>query len=223
MSRIILVAGATGGVGSMIVQQLQDSGKQIRLLVRNRKQAVAMFGSTIETAVGDTRKPASLKAAIANIDEIICATGSRNPGSENSPEQVDYRGVDNLVQAAVEAGVHQFVLVSSIAVTKSDHPLNRFGRVLEWKLKGEQALRTSGLAYTIIRPGGLTDGPGGNKRLSIGQGDQITGMVSRSDVARLCIAALNEPAARNVTFEVVENGGEPLKKIGEYFKVLKPD
>jgi uncharacterized protein YbjT (DUF2867 family) len=223
MSRTILVAGANGGVGSQVVRQLLERGEQIRLLVRDAERAVQMFGPQPEVMVVDTRVLGSLRNAIKDIDYLICATGSRAPGTDNSPEQVDYHGVANLAQSASETGVKHFVLVSSIAVTKTDHPLNRFGRVLEWKLKGENALRASGLPYTIIRPGGLTDGPGGIKRLLIKQGDQITGMISRADVARLCIAALDELAARNVTFEVVETEGEPLKNTGEYFAGLSPD
>ncbi len=223
MRRRLLVAGATGGLGTQIVRQLLDRGEKICLLVRDENRAAQMFGTAPEVIVGDTRNPESLRTVVENVDAIICSTGSRSPGTDNSPEWVDYIGVSNLVQAAQQADVKHFVLVSSIAVTKPDHPLNRFGRVLDWKLKGEHTLRDSGLAYTIIRPGGLTDSPGGIKRLLIGQGDKITGMVTRADVARLCIAALDEPAARNVTLEVVETEGEPQSNPTEYFDRLKPD
>jgi uncharacterized protein YbjT (DUF2867 family) len=93
-------------------------------------------------------------------------------------------------------------------VTHPDHPLNAFGQVLTWKLKGEDALRGSGLNYTIVCPGGLRDEPGGRYRLRFDQGDRMTGMISREDVAEICIQALDEPAARNLTFEVVQTGEE---------------
>ena len=223
MSRILLVAGATGGVGSLIVRQLLDRGDAVRLLVRDRQRAIHMFGSAPDVLVGDTRDLGSLKAAVENVAAVLCATGSRTPGTDNNPERVDFLGVSNLAEVAARAGVKQFVLVSSIAVTRPNHPLNQFGRVLEWKLKGEEALRASGLTYTIIRPGGLTDGPGGIKHLLITQGDTITGRISRADVAQLCIAALDEPTARNVTLEVVETDGEPQKNALEYFGGLNKD
>ncbi len=223
MTGKILVAGATGGIGSLIVQQLIDRGEPVCALVRDRQRAEEMFGSPPELIVGDTRKPESLKSALGNVTAVICATGSRAPGSDNSPEQVDFHGVANLVQAAVRAKVDHFVLVSSIAVTKPDHPLNQFGRVLEWKLQGENALRASGLSYTIIRPGGLTNNSGGSKRLLVSQGDHITGMISREDVARLCITALDVPGARRVTLEVVETKGEPIEDFSQYFAGLSPD
>jgi len=223
MRRKILVAGATGGVGSKVVRLLLDSGEQVRLLARDKERAFQMFGPTPDIWVGDTRVSNSLTEAVEHIDALICTTGSRTPGTKNDPEQVDYLGVANLVHSAVQAGVKHFVLVSSIAVTQTDHPLNKFGRVLDWKLKGENVLRKSGLPYTIIRPGGLTNNPGGTRRLFIAQGDKITGKVSRADVAMLCVMALDEPAAKNVTFEVVESDGQPQRSLVEYFGGLKAD
>ncbi|MBF2015902.1 MAG: CIA30 family protein [Rivularia sp. T60_A2020_040] len=108
----------------------------------------------------------------------------------------------------------QFILVSSAGVTRPGRPginleeeppavkLNdQLGGILTWKLKGEDTLRASGIPYTIIRPCALTEEPGG-KELILEQGDNIRGKISREDVAKLCVQALQEPSACNVTFEV---------------------
>jgi len=108
----------------------------------------------------------------------------------------------------------QFVLVSSAGVTRPGRPginldeqppavrLNdQLGGILTWKFKGEDSLRQSGIPYTIIRPCALTEEPGG-KELICEQGDNITGKISRDDVAEICIQALKEHKACNVTFEV---------------------
>lgn len=219
-----LIAGSTGGVGRQIVSQLLVDGLTPRLLVRDEERARPIFGDRPVMVAGDTRDPASLAPALEGIHYVICATGSRTPIGGNRPEKVDYEGVRNLATAARAAGVLRFVLVSSIAVTRPDHPLNQFGRVLDWKLKGENALRESGLEYTIIRPGGLTDEPAGKTALKFDQGDRISGQVSRADVARVCIAALENPAARNVTFEMIALPGEPPQTtLGELFASLEPD
>ena len=98
------------------------------------------------------------------VDYVVSALGSsgqRDP--ENRPELVDYGGVKALAEAARSAGAKQFVLVSSIGVTHPDHPLNHtLDNVLQWKLRGEQAVRATGLPYTIVRPGVLTNDPGGS-------------------------------------------------------------
>jgi uncharacterized protein YbjT (DUF2867 family) len=108
----------------------------------------------------------------------------------------------------------QFVLVSSAGVTRPGRPginldeeppavrLNdQLGGILTWKLRGEDSLRTSGIPYTIIRPCALTE-EAGSKELIFEQGDNIRGKISREDVAELCVKVLQQPRARNLTFEV---------------------
>lgn len=108
----------------------------------------------------------------------------------------------------------QFVLVSSAGVTRPGRPginleeeppavkLNdQLGGILTWKLRGEDSLRESGIPYTIIRPCALTEEAGG-KELIFEQGDNIRGKISREDIAKLCVQALQQPSACNVTFEV---------------------
>jgi len=223
MSGIVLVVGATGGVGQHVTRKLLERGEPACLLVRNAVRIRTLFGDVPCVFVGDTRQPDTLTPPFQNVRAVICATGTTTPVGSNSPEHVDYEGVCNLVKAARAASVEQFVLVSSCAVTKPDHPLNNFGQVLTWKLKGEDALRASGLTYTVIRPGGLTNEPGGQAALSFGQGDRISGMVSRADVAEVCVQALQQPSARNVTFEVVQAQGAPVDDWATLFATLSPD
>lgn len=114
------------------------------------------------------------------------------------------------------ANLPQFILVSSAGVTRPGRPginldeeppavkLNdQLGGILTWKLKGEDSLRESGISYTIIRPCALTEEAGG-KEFIFEQGDNIRGKISREDVARLCVEALQQTKAYNVTFEVKE-------------------
>jgi uncharacterized protein YbjT (DUF2867 family) len=73
--------------------------------------------------------------------------------------------------------------------------------VLKWKLKGEDTLRASGVPYTVVRPGGLINKPANELAVTFAQGDTTTGTISREDVALICIAAIQQPAARGKTFE----------------------
>jgi uncharacterized protein YbjT (DUF2867 family) len=130
----------------------------------------------------------------------------------------------------------QFILVSSAGVTRPGRPginleeeppavrLNdQLGGILTWKLKGEDSLRASGISYTIIRPCALTEEAGG-KSLIFEQGDNIRGKISREDVAEICLQALQQPQACNVTFEVKQ--GEDRASSIEWQKLfaqLQPD
>ncbi len=130
----------------------------------------------------------------------------------------------------------QFIHISSAGVTRPGRPgLNleeeppavrmndQLGGILTWKLRGEDAVRESGLSYTIIRPCALTEEPGG-KALVFEQGDNIRGKVSREDIAELCVQALEQPKACNLTFEVKEaESGKGSRDWENLLSALKTD
>jgi uncharacterized protein YbjT (DUF2867 family) len=198
----VLVAGATGGTGRALVRNLVDQGFAVRAFVRDENKARVVLGDDISYAVGDVREIDSIRPAMQGIDYVISAIGSSRSDPTNNPEAVDFGGVRNLADAASEASIRQFVLVSSSGATQEDHFLNKnFDNILNWKFKGEEALRASGVGYTIVRPGGLVNTPGGEFSIVFAQGDTTTGRISREDVALICIAALQQPAALGKTFE----------------------
>ena len=199
---VVLVAGATGGTGRALVRDLDAQGYSVRALVRDEDKARVVLGDDIEYALGDVREIDTLLAAMDGVNFVISAIGSSRSDPTNNPEAVDYGGVKNLADAAAATGVRQFVLVSSSGVTDEDHFLNKaFDNVLIWKFKGEEALRSSGVPYTIVRPGGLVNTPGGEFSVVFAQGDTTGGRISRQDVSLICVAALQEKSAINKTFE----------------------
>ncbi len=220
---IYLVAGATGVLGQKLVSKLLLRSQHVRALVRDADKGRALLGENLEVVEGDVRRIDTVHDVMMNVHTVICAAGARTAEGTNTPEQVDYEGVRNLVLAAQHAAVKRFLLVSSLAVTRPEHPLNRFGHVLDWKRRGEDALRDSGIAYTIVRPGGLTDEPGGQKGILLGQGDTISGRISRADLAEVCLRALDSDRTQNTTFEVVETDGLPPSDWDALFDALKPD
>lgn len=224
--KTVLVAGATGQTGSLIVSELLANGYEVRALVRDKAKARLTLSDKVELFQADIKDPATLAAAFAGADAVISAVGARGAKGPDRPEMIDYQGVKNLVDAAVANRSRHFVLVSSRSVTQVDDPLNKmFGNVLLWKLKGEDALRASGVPYTIVRPGGLVNAAGGDKDITLEQGDAATGQttITRADVARICVQALHYPEARNRTFEAGEGTGPPVTDWRAKFAALKPD
>lgn len=181
----ILVAGATGGVGQLVVANLVAQGIPTWVLARSVEKAQALFGDRVTPIAGDLRNLPPLP----EVSHIICCTGTtafpspkwdfdlpaepltwgriyfdaeyRRSHSRNSPMQVDGQGVANLIAAAPRS-LERFVFVSSCGVDRKDQfpysALNAYG-VLDAKQQGETTLRQSGLPYSIIRPGRLIDGP----------------------------------------------------------------
>ncbi|WP_138501575.1 SDR family oxidoreductase [Nostoc sp. PA-18-2419] len=186
---LVLVAGATGGVGQLVVGKLLEKGFRVRVLTRNAAKAQQMFNQQVEIVVGDTRQPATLPAATSDVTQIICCTGTTafpsarwefeqppnliewgiiflNPQfsqakAKNSPAQIDAQGVSNLVAAAPK-NLQRFIFVSSCGILrKNQFPFSVLNAfgVLDAKHKGEESIVDSRLPYTIIRPGRLIDGP----------------------------------------------------------------
>ncbi|MDB9307612.1 SDR family oxidoreductase [Aphanizomenon sp. CS-733/32] len=250
---LILVVGSTGGVGQLVVSKLLEKGLPVRILTRNAEKAAKMFNDNVEIAAGDICEPSSLTAAMVNITSIICCTGTTafpsvrwefnqtpnifelglaifNPHfledkAKSTPTKVDTQGVINLISAAPN-NLNRFVFVSSCGILrKYQFPfniLNLFG-VLDAKEKGEQAIINSGIPYTIIRPGRLTDGPytsydlntlftatsKGKLNIIFGKGDTISGDTSRIDVAATCVESLFYQSSVNKVFEIVNQGNRP--------------
>ena len=136
-------------------------------MVRNPDRASGLPAEA-KVVQGDVTQPDSLGAGLTGADFVISTIGAPcfrdralDPGS--FPEDVDNRGIAILAEAAKANGVRQLVLMSAIGAGNSDpnDGLNKMcNMVLDAKGKGEAALRASGLAYTIVRPGGLKPFPG---------------------------------------------------------------
>ena len=232
----ILVAGATGGVGQLVVAKLLAKNLKVRAMTRTRSKAESMFDDKVEIVEGDIRYPKTLVGATKDINYIICCTGTTAFPSlrwdfanlfqpSNSPEAVDGEGVKNLVAAAPQ-DLKRFVFISSAGVLRKDelpyNILNAFG-VLDAKLTGEKAITASGLPYTIIRPARLIDGPytsydlntllraktDGNKDVKIEQGDRLNGETSRIDVANACVECLLHDSTIDKDFSIANEGDRP--------------
>lgn len=225
-AKLLLVAGATGGTGRHVVEQALAAGYRVRALVRDEARARTLFGDRVQYVVGDVREPATLTPAVAVADYVISAIGSNSSGEpENTPERIDYRGIEALALAAKQAGVKHFVLVSSMGVTNPDHLLNRIlDGLMRWKLAGENALRASGVPYTIVRPGALKDSPGG-EGLRVMQGDprDVVGQIARADVAAVTVHALGRAEAMGKTLEVLGDTAAPPPDWERFFSALRTD
>ncbi|KAJ3670854.1 hypothetical protein LUZ60_008280 [Juncus effusus] len=233
-AKLVLVIGGTGGVGQLVVASLLNRKIKSRLLLRDPQKAVSLFGRQDETNLqvwkGDTREPKDLDPAMFDgVTHVICCTGttafpSKRWDGDNTPERVDRDGIRNLV-AAMPRSVQRFIFVSSIGVTKCNelpfNILNLFG-VLKYKKMGEDFVRNSGIPFTILRAGRLTDGPytsydintllkataGERRAVIIGQGDKLVGEASRLVVAEACIQALDIDCTEGQIYEIISDKGE---------------
>ncbi len=208
-SSTVLVAGATGYLGSEICRQLIAKNKNVRGLVRatsdsNKVAHLKELG--VETIEGDLKDKGSLEDALHGVSAIISTVSSTLSRQEgDSIQTVDDEGQNNLVDAAISAGVSQFIYVSFCAL--GECPLQTAKR------KVEKHLAESGLNYTILQPTYFMevwlspvlgfDYP--NAKASIyGEGNNKVSWIAIKDVASFAVASLDNPAAKN---RIIELGG----------------
>ncbi|MFW6358119.1 MAG: SDR family oxidoreductase [Chroococcales cyanobacterium] len=199
----VLVAGATGQTGRRVVEELVKREIPVRALVRSLDKGKDVLPPEAELMVGDVLKPESLREATAGCTRLICATGASPSLNPLGPYQVDYEGTKNLVNAAQEEGIEQFVFVSSLCVSQFFHPLNLFWLILYWKKQAEDYLTKSGLTYTIVRPGGLKNEDNSDSIIMSSADTLFDGSIPRQKVAQVCVESLFSPEARNKILEIV--------------------
>lgn len=188
---MILVTGATGTIGSDVVRQLAARGEKVRALTR--EPAKARVPSGVETVPGHHRDRASVEAAMAGAEAAFLV-------GVFGPDDAEHdRG---LVAAARAAGVRRIVKLSSIGTGDPD-----LGVFATWHLPGEQAVRDSGLQWTVLRPSSFASNTltwaaavrGGTAAPNM-MGDGKQGVVDPRDVAEIAVAALLDPGHAGRTY-----------------------
>jgi len=204
---VITVFGATGRTGGRIVSQLLDAGHQVRAVVRGPDRITAVERSGAQGVLGDlTGDPEQLALAVSGSDVVINAAGVSKPTSSDLL-RVDRDGAIAAARAARAQGVPRFIQVSAMPANRPQEAPTGFRAYLRAKNDSDTALAESGLLWTVIRPGGLTNGKGtGRVRVGAALDD---GSISRDDLAAVVVACLDQPLTGNRAFDVV-SGARPI-------------
>jgi uncharacterized protein YbjT (DUF2867 family) len=219
----VTVVGGAGRTGRLVVARLLAEGTEVRVLSRHANHATELASAGARLFDGDIRDGTGLPEALADSAAVVF---SIEPGTSNTgidrPETTIYQGVVNVLAAATDV-LSRFVLVSQIYVTRKNHSMNRYGHLLDWRLRGEDAVRASGVPYTIVRASWLTNDPAGATDIRLEQGDDGEGKIARADVAEACVQALNLDSAIGSTFEIYSQAGSPPRSWDALFSALVRD
>lgn len=205
MAGRVLVFGGNRGTGLEVCRILAGRGEAVTACVRPGADTAELQRLGVAICRGDILDPASVAAAVGSGDfaAIINAVGGRR--GEPRPDNV---GTRNLVDAARTAGVRRFIFVTAIGCGDSrsavgPRVIEFLGAVLDEKTLGEDYLRASGLAWTILRPGGMTHDPASGT--AIKTVDRSTmGVINRADLARLVVDCLDDPATVGQVYHAVD-------------------
>ncbi|HEU4346341.1 MAG TPA: SDR family oxidoreductase [Actinoplanes sp.] len=206
----ILVAGGHGKVALRLLKLLAGQGHTARGLIRSREQSPDLEAAGAIPVLADLENDAALDGYVKGADAVVFAAGA-GPGSGPARKRtVDLGGAVKLVDAARATGVRRYVMVSSIGAQDPSSAGQAMRPYLEAKAEADAYLQASGLDWTIVRPGSLTDDPGtGLVRVSTGLGSR--GPVPRDDVAAVLAATLTAANTVGVTFELFA-GDTPIPR-----------
>jgi len=221
---MILLAGGTGRLGTKVVTLLGQRGQDLRVLTRDRSRAAHLVDRRVEIVEGDVRDLAAVRRAVAGARTVVSAIQGFAGTKDGSPATIDRDGNRNLILAAREARVENFVLVS-VKDASPNHP----AELMRMKYAAEQDLKASGLAWTIIRPTAYMETwcemlgrpmLDKGKTQVFGNGRNPINWVSAADVAEFVALAALDPEMRG---EVIEVGGPDNLTMSTFVDVFRKE
>jgi uncharacterized protein YbjT (DUF2867 family) len=195
----IVLAGAHGQVARRLGRLLSARGDTVVGIIRNPAHEADVRDDGVEPAVLDLESASvdDVAAVVHGADAVVFAAGAGPGSGAERKRTVDYGAAVKLI----DAGARRYVMVSAIAAGRPEDWSDAMRPYYEAKAGADERLAESGLDYTIVRPGGLTDEPG-TGRVRVGTGLEY-GQIPRDDVAAVLLAVLEQPSSIGKTFELV--------------------
>ena len=204
----VVIAGGHGKIAMHLTKLLIDRGDQVRSLIRNPDHAPEIEALGAKPVVSDleTDDIDAITKAVGSVNAIVFAAGAGPDSGPERKETMDYGGAVKLITAAKRNGISRYVIVSSMGADPDNEGDEGFDVYQRAKGRADAELADSGLDYTIVRPGGLTDdAPTGKVEL----GETGRGEISREDVAAILAATLVARTTVGKTFEAI-GGDAPI-------------
>lgn len=191
-SQTVLLAGATGYLGGYIAAILSQEQIASKLITRSPEKLHTLASKTVKIINAEVTKPKTLVNCCEGVTTVISTIGITRQKDGLTYMDVDYQANMNLLNEAKRAGVKKFIYVSAINGNKYRHL-----KIFEAKEKFVDALKLSGLEYTVIRPNGffsdmkdfLQMAKGGRVYL-FGKGEQKFNPIHGEDLAIVCLQAI---------------------------------
>src|SRR3954468_4213758 len=193
MAMDIAVAGGHGKIALRLLRLLAERGDGARGLIRNPDHApdLEAVGALPVGADLENLDAEAIAKSISGCDAVVFAAGA-GPGSGPARKRtVDYAGSVKLIDAAKLDGISRYLIVSAMGVRDPAARGEEMRPYYEAKLEADEALASSGLDYTIVRPGRLTDDPGAG-RIEAAERLELGGEIPRDDVAATLLACLDD-------------------------------
>lgn len=195
----ITVVGAHGSIAQLLHPILIEQGHSVRGIIRKEEQVKTLKDMGVEPVVTDIEEQTDISDAVGEVDAVVFAAGAGPGSGKERKYTVDRDGAIKLMRACHAKGINRYIMVSAMGLDKPRG--NEVFQVYQKaKAEADEALINSGLNYTIIKPGRLTDEEGTSK---VKVGDLETGEVPREDVAAVIAASLQNESTYRKSFDLL--------------------
>ena len=201
----VVIAGGHGKIALRLTRLLTERGDRVRGLIRNPDHAGDVEAAGGEPVICDMEAEDDISTFVASADAAVFAAGAGPGSGAERKRTVDYGSAVKLIDACGRTGIERYVMVSSIGAHDPSAGGEQMRPYLQAKHDADEALMGSALAYTIARPGSLTDDPG-TGLVTVTTDMSVRDRVPRDDVAAVLAASLADDATIGKVFVVV--GGE---------------
>ena len=205
----LVVLGATGGTGRLVVEEGLAAGHTVTALVRSPEK-LTLRNPNLHVITGQATDPSAVSRALEGADALISTLGGSGSLITDSTQAI--------IDAAPKAGVSRVIVLSSFLVERHRfNPVTRLftglamGSMIKDKIAGEKALRDSNLDWTIVYASGLTDGPASGAVVVLDEGSKwsLSHRIARADVATWLVQAATSPQTSRRSLSITD--GTPSK------------
>ena len=214
----VLVVGATGQIGRVVVSQALAAGQEVLAQTRSAARAGRSLPQDATVVEADPTDAAALRPLVNRADAVVLTHGGDVDGRDGKSF---YDVVAALVEATADNPGTPIALMTSM--NTSQVPARY--EFIAWKRRAERLLRACGRRYTIVRPGWFDYQGAADTRIDLRQGDTVTGQrgVDRAHVAQVLLGCLTAPSGERRTVEVFSGPGAPVDDVEELLAETRAD
>jgi uncharacterized protein YbjT (DUF2867 family) len=200
----VVIVGGHGKIALQLEKLLAERGHSPRGIIRSTDQASDLEAIGAEPIVLDIEN-LEIDDAVAGADVVVFAAGAGAGSGPARKQTVDFDGAVKLIKAAGSHGIRRYLMVSAMGANRPDRWSDAMRPYYEAKAAADKQLMDSGLDYTIVRPGSLTDEPG-TGQVQVAEKLETSGAVTREDVAAVLAECMGADNTIGKSFDLLNDG-----------------